>query len=144
MALPPPAAKGIAAALNGLARAGSHAVLAIDVSGSMQANLESEAFRTALEAAVECGEIRSYRRRFRPRDRVLDDGGAFSWDELVGWAGGTTDIQSALKRYQSRLRDILLFTDDEGAEQVAQSGWVILGIAKAPDFDIVIPGISGT
>lgn len=142
-ALPPPVAKGVAAALNGLVYAGSDAVLAIDVSGSMLASLGSESFRSAFGAAVSAGR---FRRIVAVSDREIASWTTeeFRWDELSRVAGGTTDIQTALKRYQSRLHDVLLFTDDEGAEQVAQGGWVMLGMAIAPDFDIVVPGIGGT
>lgn len=141
-ALPPPVLKGAATALKGLTWMGSDGVLAVDVSGSMQAHLETQNFRSALEAAVSAW-------RFR-RIVAISDREVRSWtteefrlDELAKVAGGTTDIRSALNQYRSKLDQFLLFTDDEGAEQVAQAGWVILGIAKAPEFDIVVSGIAG-
>jgi hypothetical protein len=109
----------------------------------MQASLASEAFRSALEAAVNAAR---FGRVVAVSDREIASWTTeeFRWDQLPRVAGGTTDIQSALKRYQSRLHDVLLFTDDDGAEQVVQAGWAMLRIAKAPDFDIVVPGSAGT
>jgi hypothetical protein len=142
-ALPLPTAKGVTAALNGLSSMRSDGVLAVDVSGSMQASLGCEAFQSALQSALNAGR---FCRIVAVSDREIASWTTeeFRWDELSRVAGGTTDIQSALKRYQWRLHDVLLFTDDEGAEQVAQGGWVLLGIVKAPDFDIVVRGSAGT
>jgi hypothetical protein len=141
-ALPPPVAKGAAAALNGLTWTGSDGVLAVDVSGSMQDHLKSQTFQSAIEAAVNAGRFRHI---VAISDREVRSWTteAFRLDELAQVAGGTTDIRSALNRYHSRLDQVLLFTDDEGAEQVAQAKWRVLGIAKAPDFDISVSGVVG-